>query len=296
MMRQIGVMLRSVRLLFLPVSLLPAIAAGAVAKTTGVFQPGIWAMAILGVVLLHAGANLWNDYHDDLNGTDRITYPTPFSGGSRVIQEKLLSAQTARTLSLVLIVLGMLLGIALCLSFAPNGLFFLAGGVMAALSYSAEPLRLSAKGWGEFVVGLAFGPLMTGGIYILMAKRLTFPPIIVGASLGLLVMAILCLNEIPDRIADALTGKENWTVRFGVEMTERMVGGLLSLAYFFIIFAVMCGVLPLRTMLVLLTLPWAILVVWKTRRVKVGDLSANRQLISLFFLFSTVLIGSLVWG
>ncbi len=52
------------------------------------------ALTLLGAVLIHAGANLVNDYHDreaDAGNTERLF---PFTGGSRMIQDGVFGART----------------------------------------------------------------------------------------------------------------------------------------------------------------------------------------------------------
>ncbi len=45
-------------------------------------------LSLIAAILIHAGADVLNDYYDDLSGADRIDVDrlTPFAGGSRVIQ------------------------------------------------------------------------------------------------------------------------------------------------------------------------------------------------------------------
>ena len=50
-------------------------------------------LVLIGVGALHTAGNLINDYFDT-PASDKVNpYPTPFSGGSRVILENLLSAR-----------------------------------------------------------------------------------------------------------------------------------------------------------------------------------------------------------
>ena len=51
-------------------------------------------LTLIGICLLNTGTNLINDYFDHTSNLDEtISAPTKFSGGSRVIQEKLISAE-----------------------------------------------------------------------------------------------------------------------------------------------------------------------------------------------------------
>jgi len=66
----------------------------ATAKPSGEagFDWTLGVLALVGTVLLHGAANVANDYFDHVSGNDASNHNlTPFSGGSRVIQEGLMT-------------------------------------------------------------------------------------------------------------------------------------------------------------------------------------------------------------
>jgi len=84
--------LQALRLPFLTGSLMPVAVAGALAYgETGTWQPVLLGLTFLGVAALHSGANLLNDYYDAFGSDPINAHVTPFSGGSRVIQDRGLS-------------------------------------------------------------------------------------------------------------------------------------------------------------------------------------------------------------
>src|SRR4030042_1271854 len=96
-MANFAVYLRALRLPFLTGSLLPVAAATALAYLIDrVFAPGLFLLNALGVAALHLGRNLLNDYYDAFGSDPLNLHSTPFSGGSRVIQNQELSPQTVR--------------------------------------------------------------------------------------------------------------------------------------------------------------------------------------------------------
>ncbi len=57
------------------------------AATDG-FSVGLFLLATLSIMALHAGANVVNDYFDHLSRNDWVNeHPTPFSGGRQFIQK-----------------------------------------------------------------------------------------------------------------------------------------------------------------------------------------------------------------
>jgi len=74
---------------------------------SGSFNPLLFVLALLGIMSLHAGANLANDYYDHISRNDWLNRnPTPFSGGSRYIQDGVLSARAILLMSLTCLAVG----------------------------------------------------------------------------------------------------------------------------------------------------------------------------------------------
>ncbi|MHB8843098.1 MAG: prenyltransferase, partial [Candidatus Aquicultor sp.] len=86
-----NIYVRAMRLPFLTGSLIPVLLAAGQAYHHGFFRGLEFILIMIGVGSLHLAANLVNDYFD-ARGSDVLNlHPTPFSGGSRVIQEANLS-------------------------------------------------------------------------------------------------------------------------------------------------------------------------------------------------------------
>jgi len=86
--------LKELRAPFFTASVIPILLGAAVAWSKGFpFSWGLFILTLLGGVLLHAGANVSNDYYDHKSGTDDINveFVNPFTGGSRMIQKGLMT-------------------------------------------------------------------------------------------------------------------------------------------------------------------------------------------------------------
>ena len=103
----IFVYLRASRLPFLTGSLFPVAVATALAYLTEhTWNSLFFALTALGVAALHLGANLINDYYDSFGSDPLNRNFTPFSGGSRVIQNRELSPGQVKILAYLLLGLG----------------------------------------------------------------------------------------------------------------------------------------------------------------------------------------------
>lgn len=229
---------------FLTASAMPVLVGTAAAFwAERVFEPLRLALALVGVVALHLGANLANDYFDYVTGCDQLNpEPTPFSGGSRVIQNRLIASRTILAVSLACFALGAALGLVLNAMVPGNRVLYLGiAGLAGGLLYSAVPAKLSYRGIGEVVVFTLFGPLAVAGAYLCQTGRLPALPFAVSIPCGLLVLAILLVNEVLDARWDREAGKRTVVVRLGARR-----GYLLYLAAYFGAYAWLAGGLLAR--------------------------------------------------
>lgn len=210
-----NIYVKAMRLPFLTGSLIPVILAAALGFLHGSLDIGRLVLVLIGVGGLHLGANMINDYYDD-PGSDRINlHPTPFSGGSRVIQDKLMDARTVRGMAMGFFVVGTAAGVWLALTGRPFVVVIGLMGFLAGYLYSASPFSLMSRGLGEITIFLAFGPLITWGTYYVMTGLLTLEGFVLGIPMGFLITAVIWINQFPDVDADQAARKRNWVVRLG---------------------------------------------------------------------------------
>jgi len=167
----------------------------------------------VGIIGLHLGANLLNDYFD-ARGSDPINMRvTPFSGGSRAIQDGELAPRMVLSMAIFFFAIGFTIGIWLiCLNrplVIPIGLL----GLGAGWAYSAPPLQLMSRGWGEAVIFFAFGPLVTLGTYYVMSGSLSWPAFAIGVPQGFFITGVIWINQFPDYEADRSANKRNLVVK-----------------------------------------------------------------------------------
>ena len=255
----IFVYLRASRLPFLTGSLFPVVVATALAYVTGhTWNFLFFGLTMLGVGALQVGANLINDYYDSFGSDPLNRNFTPFSGGSRVIQDGKMSPGQVKILAYLMLGLGAACGLGLIYLGRPWVALVGLLGLGAALFYSARPLQLMSGGLGEIIIFLAFGPLLTWGAYYVQTGEFTLLGAAVSLPLAFLITAIIWINEFPDMEADLAAGKHHLVARLGLK-TSRWVYGALMLAPFVSLFVLMeIFHLPDLIMAALLPLPLAL--------------------------------------
>jgi len=164
---------------------------------------------------------------------------TLFSGGSRVLVNKLLTPKELK-LGLVLS-LAISLFIALFLSYLRNNLFIFLlaslGPIMLWL-YSYPPFKLSYRGGGEILqaLGLSFVLPFLG---FMLQKNSNFLSLI-SLCIALFPSQLACAmsTTIPDATSDSLSGKKTFVISFGPYKSFFLIMLLHSLSYFAIFFLI----------------------------------------------------------
>ena len=100
-MGKILLWIKATRAPFLQASIIPVLVGTVMAYRDGFFDLGLFILSLVAIVGIHVGTNVSNDYFDHLSGNDAINLNfTPFSGGSRVIQEGLIAPRTILSVAL----------------------------------------------------------------------------------------------------------------------------------------------------------------------------------------------------
>jgi 1,4-dihydroxy-2-naphthoate octaprenyltransferase len=195
------------------------------------------------------------------------------------------------------VVVAALAGVYLTAAVGPSVLWFGGIGAAAAYFYTAPPVYLAARGLGELMVALSFGPLMTVGTVFAITGHADATALWVGVPLGLLTCAILWINEFPDAPSDARVGKRTLVVRLGTANARWGYVALLASAFASIGVGVLSGHLPPHSALSLLSLPIALraasIVVRSYRERSLAR--ASQATVMLQLAFGALLIVGLFW-
>jgi len=195
----------------LPAALSPVFVGSAVAFADNAFRTLPAVAAFVGAILLQIAVNLANDYFDFTKGVDSDTRVGPI----RVTQKGIISLAMMRYA----------IGVILCLSSVIGVYLIYVGGwpifaigiasIIAALAYSGGPYPLGSHGMGDLMVFIFFGLVAVCGTYYVQALRLTYVAVIVSIPIGLLITAILVVNNMRDIETDREAMKYTLAVILG---------------------------------------------------------------------------------
>jgi 1,4-dihydroxy-2-naphthoate octaprenyltransferase len=245
---------------FLSASLMSCLIGLAIARHSGIaLDPELATITLLFGLLAHAGVNVLNDYYDALNGTDAQNTERifPFTGGSRFIQNGVLTLAQTRSFGFALMFGVVLAGLWLMARSAPQLLYVGLAGLFIGWAYSAPPFKLNSRGLGELCVAAGFIAITVGTDFV-QRKGFAAAPFIAGLSYALLVTNLLYINQFPDRKADTAAGKLHWVARLNVRYARWGYALIVVLAYVWLALSVISGWLPLTALAAALALPLSV--------------------------------------
>jgi len=249
-------------------------------------------LVITVVVSGHISANLFNDYFDHRSGNDDINENiTPFSGGSRVIQEGMMTEIAVFFTAFQFLALSIVAGCWFVYSKQNiDFLYFGAMGLCLGFAYTAPPFKLVYRGFGELIIVLTFGLFVVGGAYFAQTGNITMNEILYTAPMwlpaGLLTANILLVNTFPDMKADREVGKKTFVVRFGQKNAIALSIGFVLVSYGALFVGVLLGILPPLALTGLASLPIAIMFAGKLEKIEEDFMSVGTLAIALQISFT----------
>jgi 1,4-dihydroxy-2-naphthoate polyprenyltransferase len=252
------------RVPFLTATFVPILLGAVIARANGYSAWWYALLALIGGIALHLGLNVANDVFDSTSGADYANVnPTMYSGGSRMIQYGLVSLRAMKATSIACYAIGITIGLFLAATRGWELLWVGVAGVFLSIFYTGPPLRLVHRGLGEICVALGFGPIMVLGTYFVIAQRYSWEALYASLPVGLLIMLVLYVNQVPDRPADEKAGKRTIVVR--LSKPAIVMGYVLSAAAAALLIAIgaLTGVMTPWT---LISLPafWFAITVYKS--------------------------------
>ncbi|NJC95495.1 MAG: 1,4-dihydroxy-2-naphthoate polyprenyltransferase [Anaerolineales bacterium] len=237
---------------------LPAAAAGvlmgaAMAWHDGFFRIDASLVCLFTALLLQIGSNLANDVFDFERGTDTAERLGP----TRVTQAGMLTPKQVKIGMAIVFGLAALLG--LYLAWLGGWAIILLGiaAILSAIAYTGGPFPIGYHGLGDLFVFIFFGIASVAGTYYIQAGSITpavwwmtIPP-------GLIITAILVVNNLRDLEHDHRAGKHTMAVRLGEQGTKIQYIVCMVIAYLVLIPVAWAGLIPWSTLLAWLSLPIA---------------------------------------
>ena len=211
----------------MPAAVAPVLVGTALAIHVGRLHALAFVAALFGALFIQIGTNLSNDYSDAHRGADTEDRlgPVRVTAGGLVPPRQVLVA-TYLTFGLAVLCGAYLIAVA--------GWWLLAIGaasILAGVLYTGGPRPYGYEGLGEVFVFLFFGIVAVAGSYYVQRKDLPWEPFMLAIPVGLLIAAILVVNNVRDLETDRRARKHTLAVRLGRTRTRVMFVAMLVLAF-----------------------------------------------------------------
>ncbi len=225
----------------LPAAVAPVLVGTGVAIALDGFRLLPALLALVVALALQVAVNYANDYSDGTRGTDadRVGPMRLVGSGAATARQVLLAAVIAFGVAA-------LAGLALA---AVSSWWLVAVGavcIVAAWTYTGGPVPYGYRALGEVFVFVFFGPVAVVGTTFVQTRSVEGLAAAASVPVGLLIVAILVVNNLRDLDGDAAVGKRTLAVLLGDRATRLLYVGLFVGA-----FAVVAGIGVVR--------PWALL-------------------------------------
>ena len=210
----------------LPAALAPVLVGTGAATALDGFRPGPALLALVVALALQVAVNYANDYSDGKRGTDadRVGPMRLVGSGAATPRQVLVAAVLAFAVAGVA-------GLALA---ALSSWWLVAVGAVcmaAAWTYTGGPLPYGYRALGEVFVFIFFGPVAVVGTTFVQTREIEGLAVVVSVPIGLLIVAILVVNNLRDLAGDAAVGKRTLAVLLGERATRLLFVGLFVVAF-----------------------------------------------------------------
>jgi 1,4-dihydroxy-2-naphthoate octaprenyltransferase len=209
-------------------------------------------------LLLQIGSNIANDVFDFERGADTSERQGPL----RVTQAGLLTPKQVKRGMWVIFGLAAICGLYL---FTLRGWVIIAIGlaaILSAIAYTGGPFPLGYYGLGDVFVFIFFGIVAVTGTYYVQAGSVSPAAWWMSVPVGLIITAILVVNNLRDIENDRVAGKHTLAVMLGARGARIEYVLCMAIAYLLLPMLVLLNIIPPFSLLAWLSIPIA----WKTLR------------------------------
>jgi 1,4-dihydroxy-2-naphthoate octaprenyltransferase len=210
----------------LPAALAPVLVGTGAAAALDGFCLGPALLALVVALALQVAVNFANDYSDGRRGTDtdRVGPMRLVGSGAATPRQVLVAAALSFAVAAVA---------GLALAALSSWWLVIVGAVCiaAAWTYTGGPLPYGYRALGEVFVFVFFGLVAVVGTTYVQTGTLPGLSFAVAVPVGLLIVAILVVNNLRDIEGDALVGKRTLAVLLGDRPTRLLFAGLFVVAF-----------------------------------------------------------------
>ena len=234
----------------LPAAVAPVLVGSGAAAALDGFRAGPAVLALVVALALQVAVNYANDYSDGRRGTDADRV-----GPMRLVGSGAASSRQVLVAAALAFAAAAAAGLALA---ALSSWWLVAVGavsIVAAWTYTGGPVPYGYRALGEVFVFVFFGLVAVVGTTFAQTRSLEGLAFAAAVPIGLLIVALLVVNNLRDVHGDAAVSKRTLAVLLGEQRTRLFFTGLVVVAF---VLVALIGAARPWALLALLALPLAV--------------------------------------
>ncbi len=248
-------------------------------------------LVLIFLILIHSGVNLYNDYRDYVTGVDLEYRRRHVLHRLNMIIDLGVNPLVIRNISILLVIISSILGgiLLVNLSILPVVVLIVLG-IIIGLGYSSPIFKFRYRGVGEIVAGIATGPLISCGSFIVLTNSIGITGILIasiaGLCNGLYTTMILVKIALSRYHIDISRGKRTLPVIIGIDSARKLLYVFTLIIYVIPIILYVLNYVSLIALLSLISAPLTLLYI---RRGKPFSLFVSRIIVSMFICLGFIL-------
>ncbi|WP_347862507.1 1,4-dihydroxy-2-naphthoate polyprenyltransferase [Salimicrobium sp. PL1-032A] len=226
----------------------------AVVDLNGTIAFGLFLAMMMASILIQAATNMFNEYYDYVRGLDN---EQSVGIGGTIVRDGI-RPKTVLFLALSFFAIAVLLGVYICI--LSSWWIAVIGSVsmMVGYLYTGGPLPIAYTPFGELVAGFFMGPVIVGIAYFIQTGTISGSVVLISIPIAICIGAILMANNIRDRVGDKENGRKTLAILLGHEGAVAFLAANFILVYALTILYIFLGMLPLWSLITLISTVHAI--------------------------------------
>lgn len=242
-------------------------------------------VAFIAVIIFQSAGNLYNDYFDYKKKVDRKE--TTLS--SRILVDNIFTAKQIFNFASILLIIGIIIGIILCVLTSWKLIIIGILGVLSAIFYNkAKYIAL-----GDLCIFICYGLLIALGTALILTEIFYWKILLINIPLALLIVGILHANNTRDINNDIEAGITTMAILLNLQLSKIYFVVLIVISYLFIIVLCTINIFSYYSFVVFLSLPIAInaiIKMLKTNLSKLKNIQNLSEIMSKFVLIFGLLL------
>ncbi len=243
--------IRVIKVLLFSASIIPAMVTGAIAFHQGYFDALAFALVALGLFIGQAGGDYLYYYGTNFHTDQRDAHTKIFAGWRPFFADSLFKNEKTLLAGILCLAIDALIGGYFVFKIGYGILLFALLGGLVAIFFT--PLML--RGYKEVVIFITFGPLSMMGAYYALNPTADMTTLAMSIPIACFVTVVAYLKGARYEV------RQEAGNTFVIKLNNTVIKSLLIAGYASLMLAVVFQVLPVLTLLGLLSVPFAISVV-----------------------------------